>query len=461
MKKQIAATALALGLMNTISMAQGDSGNVRLMTLDPGHFHAALVQKFMYPQVDPVVNVYSPGGPDLDQHLARIESYNKRAENPTKWQEKVLVTPYFLKVMLKEKPGNVVVLSGNNKYKTDYIYESINAGLNVLGDKPMAINSGDFGLLRKAFALAEKRKVLLYDIMTERYEITSILQRELAQFHDLFGTLEPGTPEDPAVVIESVHHFFKEVSGKPLIRPAWFFDVRQQGEALPDVGTHLVDLVQWICFPDVTLDWKKDVKVYAARHWPTRLTPEQFQKVTGLTEYPKFLKKDVDADGVLNVLQNGEVGYTLRGIHVKVRPLWNFEAPEGAKDSHYARLRGTKANLEIRQGPAQEYKPTLYVEARYGTKQEDLEAALKAAVQQLAAKYPGIEAKSVGQLFQIVIPEKFAVGHEAHFGAVTEAFLKYLGEGRLPSWEVPNMLAKYYTAIEAYELSRRTPASEF
>jgi len=70
-----------------------------------------------------------------------------------------------------------VVLSGNNKYKTDFIYESIDAGLNVLADKPMAINSGDFGLLRKAFALAEKRNVLLFDIMTERFEITSILQR--------------------------------------------------------------------------------------------------------------------------------------------------------------------------------------------------------------------------------------------------------------------------------------------
>jgi predicted dehydrogenase len=461
MNKQLAATALAIGLMNTIGLAQGDSGTVRLITLDPGHFHAALVQKFMYPQVDPVVNVYSPGGADLDQHLARIESYNKRAENPTKWQEKVLVSPDFLKVMLQEKPGNVVVLSGNNRFKTDYIHKSIDAGLNVLADKPMAVNSGDFGLLRKTFALAQKRNVLLYDIMTERYEITSILQRELAQFPEVFGTLETGTADDPAVVIESIHHFFKEVSGKPLIRPAWFFDVRQQGEALPDVGTHLVDLVQWICFPDVTLDWKKDVNVYAARHWPTRLTPEQFQKATGLSDYPKFLRKDVDANGMLNVLQNGEVCYTLRGVHVKVRPLWKFEAPEGTKDSHYARLRGTKANLEIRQGPAQDYKPTLYVEARYGTRQEDLEAALKAAVQQLQARHPGIEAKSVGQLFQIVIPEKYAVGHEAHFGAVTEAFLKYLAEGKLPSWEVPNMLAKYYTTIEAYELSRRNPATEF
>jgi hypothetical protein len=32
----------------------------RLITLDPGHFHAALVQKFMYADVDPLVHVYAP-----------------------------------------------------------------------------------------------------------------------------------------------------------------------------------------------------------------------------------------------------------------------------------------------------------------------------------------------------------------------------------------------------------------
>ena len=36
---------------------------VRLMTLDPGHFHAALVQKEMYPGVAPRVDVYAPLGP--------------------------------------------------------------------------------------------------------------------------------------------------------------------------------------------------------------------------------------------------------------------------------------------------------------------------------------------------------------------------------------------------------------
>jgi hypothetical protein len=46
------------------------------------------------------------------------------------------------------------------------------------------------------------------------------------------------------------------------------------------------------------------------------------------------------------------------------------------------------------------------------------------------------------------------VGHEAHFAQVTEKYLRYLAQGKLPAWEVPNMLAKYYVTTKAYELSR-------
>ena len=60
---------------------------VKLITLDPGHFHAALVQAADYPQVDSIVHVYAPGGADLEQHLKRIAGYNLRAEKPTHWQE--------------------------------------------------------------------------------------------------------------------------------------------------------------------------------------------------------------------------------------------------------------------------------------------------------------------------------------------------------------------------------------
>ena len=49
---------------------------IRLMTLDPGHFHAALVQKEMYPDVSPNVHVFAPLGPDLIGHLDRIAAFN-------------------------------------------------------------------------------------------------------------------------------------------------------------------------------------------------------------------------------------------------------------------------------------------------------------------------------------------------------------------------------------------------
>ena len=54
----------------------------------------------------------------------------------------------------------------------------------------------------------------------------------------------------------------------------------------------------------------------------------------------------------------------------------------------------------------------------------------------------------------MTVPEKYDVGHEAHFAQVTENFLGYLRAGRLPDWEVPNMLTKYATIMKAYELSR-------
>src|SRR5512144_1370258 len=62
---------------------------VRLITLDPGHFHAALVQKTTYDDVDSVVYVYAPEGNDLKLHIDRINAYNTRAESPTHWKEVV------------------------------------------------------------------------------------------------------------------------------------------------------------------------------------------------------------------------------------------------------------------------------------------------------------------------------------------------------------------------------------
>ncbi|MDH4092336.1 MAG: oxidoreductase, partial [Cyclobacteriaceae bacterium] len=47
--------------------------------------------------------------------------------------------------------------------------------------------------------------------------------------------------------------------------------------------------------------------------------------------------------------------------------------------------------------------------------------------------------------------------HEAHFTRVTEKFLEYLKNKNMPDWEVPNMLAKYYTTTKALELALKKP----
>jgi len=41
----------------------------------------------------------------------------------------------------------------------------------------MCLDTAGFERLKQAFKTAEKNRVLLYDIMTERYEITTILQK--------------------------------------------------------------------------------------------------------------------------------------------------------------------------------------------------------------------------------------------------------------------------------------------
>ena len=135
--------------------------SVQFITVDPGHFHAALVQKVMYDKVSPEVHVYAPEGPDYVQHLDRIESYNNRAEDPTSWEEIVYIGQDFFERMLEDSKGNVVVLSGNNKKKAEYIARSVNAGLNVLADKPMIISPDDFPALEEAFRLADEKDTVI------------------------------------------------------------------------------------------------------------------------------------------------------------------------------------------------------------------------------------------------------------------------------------------------------------
>jgi predicted dehydrogenase len=414
---------------------------VKLIALDPAHFHAALVQKEMLPGIARRSYIYAPLGPDLYEHLKRIEGFNTRADHPTDWELDIHTTNDPLRRMCTERPGNVVVIAGHSGNKMDRIRASLDAGLNVLADKPWIIHASQIPALEAALDLADRSGLVAYDIMTERFEPSTIIQRNLVNDPAVIGTMVAGTEQDPGVVIESVHHLLKLVSGQPNLRPAFFFDASDQGTALADVGTHLIDLVQWTLFPNQPIR-TEDLRVGAIRRWPTQMTVAQFQRVTALPAFPPQLAGNVK-NGQLDFQGNGEVHYQIRGIHVRLAALWNYESPTGI-DLHHAVYRGSNARVDVRQGEKEKYVPEVYVVPNSADKRTAVLQALEAHLRKSQAQYPGVAYETVGDEFHITIPDKFRVGHEAHFAQVLSQFLTYLGSPKsLPAWERANMIAKY------------------
>jgi predicted dehydrogenase len=438
-----------------IPMGKAD---IRLMTLDPGHFHAALIQRESYPGVDPRVHVYAPVGTDLAAHLTRVAGFNSRADKPTDWRLEVHAGPDFLERLKKEKPGNVVVISGRNRGKIDYIQTAVAAGVNALVDKPWILSSGDFQKLKDILDLADKKGRIALDIMTERFEITANLQKALVNDPAVLGEILPGGPDSPSVYMESVHHLMKVVSGSPNIRPAWFFDGAQQGEGLNDIGTHLVDLVHWTLFPEKALDYQKDLEILSAQRWPTVIPLANFQRVTNEKQFPPFLAKDVK-NGALEYYANTLVTYKVRGVHTKLNVIWDWEAPAGGGDTHFAFYKGNKARVEVRQGKSEKWRSELFVVPVDAAKRAEVSAAVSKRLAALADRYPGLTLEERPSELHVVIPDRFRTTHEEHFGEVARRFFGFLKNPKsLPAWEKPNMLAKYWVTTKGAELSKQSPA---
>jgi hypothetical protein len=149
----------------------------------------------------------------------------------------------------------------------------------------------------------------------------------------------------------------------------------------------------------------------------------------------------------------------LRGIHTKLNVIWDWEAPAGSGDTHFAFYKGTGARVEIRQTQADRYLPELYVVPASAARKPQVLAGVQATIAKLQSIYPGIAVEDRGAEIHVTIPEKLRNGHEAHFAQVTASFLQYLRQRRtLPAWERPNMTAKYYVTTTGTELSRKSPS---
>lgn len=433
----------------------GKDGEIKLIVLAPGHFHANLLQKSAIAQVNDSVFVYAnTEDSGLRQYLSSIESFNQRGESPTRWQIDLYTGNDFLDKMVEERKGNVVVLAGNNKEKTGYIAKAVEAGFNVLSDKPMAINSEDFRLLEQAYSNAEAKNVLIYDMMTERYDMLNIIEKELINDSNLFGELQQGTAEDPAVFMESVHHFYKEVSGTPLMRPAWYYDVKQQGEGIADVTTHLIDLLFWKCFPEQAIDYTQDIKNIASTHWPTSITLPQFTQSTGETAFPDYLEQYIN-NSTLNVYANGTLNFDVKNNNVGIKVIWNWQAPTGSGDTFMSVVKGTKAILKTVQNKEQGFVKQLYIQKPEEMGDAEFSDNLKKAIGKIQANYPFVSTSPTAKKseYLINIPTEDREGHESHFRYVAEKYFKFLVNRNMPEWERANTLAKYYITTKGVEVA--------
>jgi predicted dehydrogenase len=425
---------------------------IRLITLAPGHFHAALVQKRMTPGVHRRGYVYGPLDRDTAAHLDRIASFNTRPDDPTEWEVDLRAGPDWLDRFLREQPGNTVVLSGRNRPKIDLMQLAVGNGLHVLADKPWIVEFSDFAKLEQLLRDAELREVLTWDVMTERHEVTNRLQGELVRDADIFGRWRAGTPDYPALVVESVHHLKKTVAGRPLARPWWWFDPGISGEAMADVGTHLADLALGLVCPDQPTDYQADVQLLDADRWPLVLSEEQFRELTALPGYPVELALRV-VNGQLYYAGNNTVTFALRGVHVKLTTTWEYEAPPGGGDTHNATAHGTKATVAVRQPAGAQ--PEVYVAAADPADHAELVERLQEKCASLR-EFRGLSVEDLVTEARVVVPDELRTGHESHFAAVMEEYVRYFNTPRaVAPWERPNTLTKYFITTKAVELARQ------
>ena len=430
----------------------GAESDLRLITVDPAHFHAAQLHMKPIAGFARDAWVYAPMGKDLAGHLNFIANLKARSSQPDYWRYHVYSGEDFFERMLKDRPGDVVMLSGRNSKILDSISRSVEAGFHVLADKPWIIDAAQYPKLEKTLNEAERKGVVVYDCMSQRFEIAYQLQREFVNDPAIFGEAVKGSPASPGVAMASTHFLLKYFDGVPNLRPPAYFDIRQQGEAFADIGTHVVDLTHWTLFPEQSLD-RRDVEIVSARRWPTILSLDQFKKVTGESAFPEYLKPDL-RDGKLEYFTNDSVTYKIRGHFVKLGVSWDFESSTGANDSMLAIYRGTKADVMARQSLAEKYVPEAYIQPKPGQREAVL-AAIDARLKRLSAQFPGLTRVDHPDGIRIVVPPSLRIPDMEYFRLLAERLAGFVRRPEtMPKWEKPNMLVKYWITTQGVKAAR-------
>ena len=419
-----------------------------LLFLDPGHFHAALLLARAEPRVDPDIHVYAPAGPDRDAFLRLVDTFNARAQTPTRWRvhrHDAADRDTALAALIAERRGAVAVVAGRNGPKLESVARLHDAGFWVLADKPWLTGAAALPALTRACTGAP----LAADIMPDRHELLARLRKRVVDTAELFGDFTEDDAQGPAIALGSTHHLCKLVNGKPLRRPAWYYDVGEQGDGMVDVQAHLTDQAQWLIDGHRRDETDPEVRIESARRWTTPVPLDLYRESTGESCFPRALAPWIE-DGVLHYPCNGEIRYRLHGVSVHQVADWGQREPAGGGDLHSACLRGTRAVLTVRHGPDTAFVPQVHLSPRPGV---TLDQALRERVAQWQPEFPGLGIEETGDGFRFTAPPSLHSSHESHFALALAEFLDCVDTGRWPAGLQDRIRTRYRLLAEAHELA--------
>jgi len=289
------------------------------------------------------------------------------------------------------------------------------------------------------------------DLMTGRHSTRAQLIAQVVHTPELFGAFVTHEGTKPAIDIASVHHLYKWVNGRPLQRPAWYYDTTVQGDGVVDVQSHMVEQAQWWVLGEAGGDGARDIVLDTARRWTTPVPLDLFYDSTGLDAYPEVLQPSV-RDGVLQYACNGEIRYRLRGISVRQTAEWRQREPEGAGDLHRLTIRGSRCQVLIRQDEDTGYKATLHLQPAVGVA---LEPILHRVLAQWQERFPGLACAPSSCGVRLLLPPALEPGHESHFALVLNAFLDHLDRGAWPEALRARIRMRYILLARARDLALR------
>lgn len=417
-----------------------------LLFYDPGHFHAALILRAKTARVRGEVHVYARPGAELDAFLALIARFNARDDDPTDWAVEVHSGADPLDKLIAERRGETVVIAGRNAPKLGVIRRLHENGFHVLADKPWLTSSTSLEDLE----LVTAGPPLVMDIMTERHDALARLRHRIVSTPSLFGTLITGDADRPAIELGSIHHLCKQVDGRPLRRPEWYYDVRIQGDGLVDIQSHMADQAQWLIGTTAA-----EAVIDRAERWPTAVPLEVYRESTGAHRFPDALTPAIN-DAALQLACNGLIDYRLAGHQVRQRAEWRLRSAAGGGDAHAAVVRGTGAQVVLRKGPETGQAAEIHLAS---DDRGALERALSDVLDGWRAAFPGLRSEASDIGVQLLLPAGLRSGHEAHFPMVLERFLDQVESGRWPAQIAREIRTRYALLARAQSVARNVDSA--